>query len=706
MIGPYKLVDLIGEGGMGLVFVAEQEKPVRRKVALKVIKPGMDSAQIIARFEQERQALTVMDHVNIARVFDAGATEKGRPYYAMELVEGVPITTFCDQNKLTICQRLELFTTVCAAIQHAHQKGIIHRDIKPSNVLVAIHDGKPLAKVIDFGLAKAIQTPLTEQTQITGFGVIVGTLEYMSPEQANFDTSGIDTRADVYSLGVILYELLTGTRPLDRGKRSDEGFYELLRWIRETEPLKPSVRVAGLERRSEPLAGARQVEPAKLVKMLRGELDWIVMKALEKDRERRYETASALANDVQRYLNDEPVEACPPAAMYQLGKFARKNRRLVEWAAFGVGLLVVGFVVLTVYSAKLNATLQRAVRAEDWTHRAFKLSNAVNSELTRNPPRLSERAKSALREVLQGYKEFESEPGDSREAQATVAATQFRAANLYALLSEPAEAEAKYRDAIERYEKLVAEFNGEEEYRDQLARCNFDLGYLFIAQRKFTEAEICFHLAIEWYAKLSADFPAKDGYRRDLADAYNNLGTVLREKYELAKAEEAFREAIGLGEKLVAEDRDALSHKITLAASYHNLGNIVRDQGDPITSLEWYTKAIRQLAPINNLPVAAKHYLGNAFWDRANARGQLAQHDKAIEDWQQAIRRYAVPEEDALRRFLATAQIEKEPAAKPKSDGENCSTKSQSRLYEQWRRRSRWVRPVFRSSTPTAHSTF
>jgi serine/threonine protein kinase len=666
VIGPYKLMDLIGEGGMGLVFVAEQEKPVRRKVALKVIKPGLDSAQIIARFEQERQALTMMDHVNIARVFDAGATEKGRPYYVMELVDGVPMTHFCDENKLTIRQRLELFATVCAAIQHAHQKGIIHRDIKPSNVLVAMHDGKPLAKVIDFGLAKAIQTPLTEHTQLTGFGVIVGTLEYMSPEQANFDTSGIDTRADVYSLGVILYELLTGTRPRDRGKRSDEGFYEMLQWIRETEPPRPSVRVAGLGPRLDRLAGIRQIEPAKMAKLLRGELDWIVMKALEKDRERRYETASGLANDVQRYLNDEPVEACPPAAMYQLGKFARKYRRLVEWAAFGVGLLVVGFVVLTVYSAKLNAALQETERAKNSSRKAEQLSRDVNYVLSQNVPALEGKQNELLHKALEGYKDFRSEPSDSRETRARVASMQHQAATLERLLGQRAEAEASYRDTIRRYEQLAEDFTDVEEYRDLLARCNFDLGTLYLADGKLPEAESVCRRAIALYGALSAGVPANAHYRRELADTYNNLGVLLREQNKLAKAEEAFRQAIVLGEKLVAEGKELLSYQARLAASYHNIGNAVRDQGDPKASLLWYTKAIQLLEPIKTLPVFAKHYLGNAFWDRANALGQLGEIDKAIEDWKQAIPRYALPQEEALRSFLAATVLEKELKTRPK----------------------------------------
>ena len=331
---------------MGTVYMAEQEQPVRRKIALKIIKPGMDSHQVIARFEAERQALAMMDHQNIARVLDAGTTESGRPYFVMELIHGVPITQFCDDRHLTPRERLELFVPVCQAIQHAHQRGIIHRDIKPSNVLVTMYDDKPVPKVIDFGVAKAIEQRLTEKTLFTQFGALVGTFEYMSPEQAEMNAFGVDTRSDVYSLGVLLYELLTGSTPLERERLRTAALHELVRLIKEEEAPRPSVRLSGSDLLPK-IAAARKTEPQRLPRLMRGELDWIVMKCLEKDRSRRYDAASGLARDIERYLADEAVEACPPSASYRLRKFARKYRTPLQIACAFLLLLVLGTVAST-----------------------------------------------------------------------------------------------------------------------------------------------------------------------------------------------------------------------------------------------------------------------------------------------------------------------------------------------------------------------
>jgi serine/threonine protein kinase len=365
VIGPYKLLQPVGEGGMGVVYMAEQERPVYRRVALKVIKPGMDSKQVVARFEAERQALAMMDHLNIARVLDAGTTAAGRPYFVMELVKGVPITKFCDDNHLSLQERLELFVPVCQAVQHAHQKGIIHRDLKPSNILVTLYDGKPVPKVIDFGVAKALHTRLTERTMFTEFGAAVGTFEYMSPEQAEMSGLDVDTRSDIYSLGVLLYELLTGTTPFERKRLRSAPLAEVVRIIREEEPPRPSTRLSQSGTTLAAIAAARKTEPAKLTKLVRGELDWIVMKALEKDRGRRYETANAFARDFQRYLTDEPVEACPPSAGYRLRKLVRKYKRAFITAAAFALLLAVAAVVSTVLMVRATVAEQRVTEERD-----------------------------------------------------------------------------------------------------------------------------------------------------------------------------------------------------------------------------------------------------------------------------------------------------------------------------------------------------
>jgi eukaryotic-like serine/threonine-protein kinase len=391
-IGPYKLIEVIGEGGMGTVWLAQQQEPVKRLVAVKVIKAGMDTKSVLARFEAERQALALMDHPNIAKVLEAGTTPAGRPFFAMDLVKGVSITRYCDEKRLTPKERLELFVPVCQAVQHAHQKGVIHRDLKPSNVPVALYDGKPVPKVIDFGVAKAAGQPLTEKTLVTGFGAIVGTLEYMSPEQAEINQLDIDTRSDIYSLGVLLYELLAGTTPLERKRANKSGILEALRIIREDEIPTLSNRLSTTAELPA-IAANRGLEPARLTKLVRGELDWIAMKALEKDRNRRYETANGFAQDVQRYLADEPVLACPPSAGYRFRKFARRNKRALVTATvvtLAVLLTVGGLAASTILTA--NA-LRSEIRAKKELEQALEREQRTS---------YSQRIASAARELEMG----------------------------------------------------------------------------------------------------------------------------------------------------------------------------------------------------------------------------------------------------------------------------------------------------------------
>jgi eukaryotic-like serine/threonine-protein kinase len=371
VIGPYQLLEQIGEGGFGVVFMAEQQAPLRRRVAVKVLKPGMDTRQVVARFEAERQALALMAHPNIAQVLDGGATDSGRPYFVMELVRGVPITDFCDQNQLDLRARLDLFVAVCRAIQHAHQKGIIHRDLKPSNLLVTLRDTTPVVKVIDFGIAKATGQQLTDKTLCTNFAQLLGTPLYMSPEQAQLGGLDVDTRTDIYSLGVLLYELLTGTTPFERERLRAVAHDEIRRIIREEEAPKPSRRLHALAQRDAALSTGPRSDPERLRQVVRGELDWIVMKALEKDRNRRYDTVSALAADVERYLRDEPVEACPPSRWYRFRKLVRRNKPTVVAIAalsaavvLGVAALVANNVLVRHEQARTQGEMDRADEAQ------------------------------------------------------------------------------------------------------------------------------------------------------------------------------------------------------------------------------------------------------------------------------------------------------------------------------------------------------
>jgi serine/threonine protein kinase len=469
LIGPYRLLEQIGEGGFGVVFLAEQLEPVHRTVALKVLKPGLYTREVAARFEAERQALALLDHPNIAKIFDGGATASGRPWFVMELFRGVPITQFCDQHRLSPKQRLELFVIICQAVQHAHQKGIIHRDLKPSNVLVMMDGAAPAAKVIDFGVAKALGHKLTDKTLDTGCAQIVGTPLYMSPEQAGAGALDIDTRSDVYSLGVLLYELLTGSTPFDSKRLRQTPLDEIRRIIREEEPPKPSTKLLESKESLVSISAQRRTEPGKLTKLVRGELDWIVMKCLEKDRNRRYGTASALSEDVRHYLNEEPVLACPPSASYRFRKFARRHKTALLAAGLVTASLLVGTTVATWQAVRATrartAALAEKQRADEEAAAATSATNSLQQILSLIQPTAAKGLDYyKVRLLLDGYEsDLEKQLPVRPEAEATV---QHAIGRAFASVGEP----AKAREHLARALKLRRGIFGDqhEKYADYL----------------------------------------------------------------------------------------------------------------------------------------------------------------------------------------------------------------------------------------------
>jgi serine/threonine protein kinase/tetratricopeptide (TPR) repeat protein len=586
VIGPYKLLEPIGEGGFGVVFLAEQTQPLRRKVALKILKPGMDTRQVVARFEAERQALAILDHAHIAKVFDGGATPSGRPYFVMELVKGVPITDFCDQNHLTPRQRLELFLPVCQAVQHAHQKGIIHRDLKPSNILVSRHDTTPVVKVIDFGVAKALGQELTDKTLFTGLAQMIGTPLYMSPEQAGLSDLDVDTRSDVYSLGVLLYELLTGTTPFPKERFKQAGYDEIRRVLREEEPPRPSTRLSTLGQAATTVSTNRRSDPKQLSRLCRGELDWIVMKALEKDRNRRYESASAFAADVQRYLADEPVLACPPSAGYRLRKFVRRHKGPVLAASVIVFFLVAAIVSTTIGLVQVRAAERQALRERDEKDEARRqarqalntMTDEVVEELLGRQVQLTDQHREFLQKVLAYHAAFAAAKAGDLAGLQTRAEGYFRVATIRHRLGQLKEAEKAYRDAVDLCRQAGAD---SPDLQDVLAGTLMHLGSLLRDTGAAPEAESAYREALAIEKQLVADFPKKPEYRKDLALTHYNLAILLRKTGRPRDAESAWNDALALDKQLVADFPGRADFRNNMAGDYTGLGGLLLETGRP-----------------------------------------------------------------------------------------------------------------------------
>jgi serine/threonine protein kinase len=562
-IGVYRLLRPLGEGGMGLVYLAEQTEPIRRMVALKVIRARVNSADVIARFEAERQALAIMNHPGIAKVLDAGVDETGSPYFVMEYVAGAPITTYCDKKRLTNEERIKLFIDTCMAIQHAHQKGIIHRDLKPSNILVTEIDGVPAPKVIDFGIAKATTEPLTDSAYETHVGTLIGTPAYMSPEQASLDTD-IDTRADVYALGVVLYELLVGALPFEPSADGTTSLDELRRRIIEDDPERPSGRVTTLDGpRAGTAAEARRVDLKHLRRQLRGEIDWIILRALEKDRERRYQTANALALELQRHLRNEPVRAAAPTVAYRTAKFVRRNRAGVAAAALILATLIFGLAAATVGFVQASRERDRARAAEKEATREAKKATATSTFLTTmllsaDPSRTQGKDVTIGQVLDQAAATVEESFADQPETEATVRTT---IGSVYDALGAYGQAAEHSLRAVEIREEVLGHY-----HRDTAVSVN-QLAVVRFHERRFDEAESLWRRNIDILeAAGGPDDP-------DYLLSVHNLGAVLLSRNELEKAEELLSMAYQGRARVLGDD-----HAQTLA-SMSNLAQCFDLQG-------------------------------------------------------------------------------------------------------------------------------
>ncbi len=631
----YRLVRQIGEGGMGTVYLAEQTQPLARQVAVKIVRAGMDSRAIMQRFDAERQALAIMDHPNIAKVHDAGTTPDGRPYFVMEYVEGLPITRYCDELHLRPEQRLELFMLVCQAVQHAHLKGIIHRDLKPSNLIISQCDGKPVPKVIDFGVAKLGHLPGDVQnTELTQVGMLVGTLQYMSPEQAELNNVDIDTRADIYSLGVILYELLTGFPPFGNQQFRQAALTEMIRMIREVEPPKPSTKL--IETVELPMIAAnRKLDPRKLQLALQGELDWIVMKALAKERDRRYETAYGLAMDIQRYLANEPVLAGPPSMAYRFRKFVSRHRHLA-WAVCAVALSLIGGIIgTTIAMFKARDAEQQAVFEAEQKRKALVISEkalhaetlargktmealrAMTDEIMENQLFRREQLTSETREflvrIIKHYEGFAAITSDSVESRAIQAEGHQRVGLLRHRLGEYQEAEKALSASLRMYATLSTEYPTRTSFRQELARVQNNLGNLFRLLGRLPEAETAYDASLALRQQLVNESPQVPDYRQELARTLNNLGILYRATRRPVESEKARRASLQLLQQLITDFPQRLEYHVEWAAVSCNLGVLLHDLGKLSVARDAMQHGIAQYKQLTiDYPNIPEHHLEHA----------------------------------------------------------------------------------------------
>jgi len=661
-VGNYKLLELLGEGGMGVVYMAQQEQPIRRLVAVKLIKPGMDSNQVIARFESERQALAVMNHPNIAKVLDAGASSSGSPYFVMELVRGKPITEYCDHHNLGLQERLELFANVCDAVHHAHQKGIIHRDLKPTNILVELDDVRPIPKVIDFGVAKSISQTLVESTLVTGLSQMIGTPLYMSPEQAQLHSLDVDTRSDVYSLGVVLYELLTGCLPFDHETLKRVGLDEFRRVIREDDPPRPSTCISTLNHeRASTVSETRQTDSRHLSLLMKRELDWIVLKSLEKDRNRRYQSAHDFSDDIRRFLSDEPVKACPPNWHYRMGKWARRRKVLLTFASLALVSLTGGTGVSVWYSLKANQSLVIANDAERLANQRLDQVLRAQAETNRQA-NLVERAASVIvkRDINQAEELMRRLLDDQEKrlgmSDPTVIATINRLGVICDEQGRLAEGEAQYRRAIERCKV------SESAEPDTLLELMENLAGNLNEQGRYQDAEAVWRQVAERYrdrygnqhrktesADIFLGITLSNQFRYEEAIVkYNEL---LQQVAEHSQNAQALRWAIARCQDKLHKPLDYLYYERGVGYCKQNKWSLAfgdfREamRTDPENTLYWYTAAV---AAIHGSDTAiflqhCEELLRDDKWrfedpnDAYWTIQSLVLHPKSTDDWEALI---------------------------------------------------------------------